>query len=64
MVDAPPPRNRFLEPFGSRAWHADGSPFSAADYRAAGLDVPTPEQQARWAELDEQLRRQESNSTT
>lgn len=43
---------RFAEPFGSQAWHPDGTPFSDADYRRAGLDVPTPEQREAWAKLE------------
>ncbi len=43
---------RFGTPFGARAWHPDGTPFSPDDYRAAGLEVPTPEQQAVWARQD------------
>ena len=43
---------RFAEPFGSQAWHADGTPYSDEDYRRAGLAVPTPKQLAAWAKLD------------
>lgn len=35
---------RFAEPFGTVAWHADGTPFTDEDYERAGMDVPTPEQ--------------------
>ncbi len=31
---------RFSEPFGSRAWHADGTPFTEEDYIRAGMEVP------------------------
>jgi hypothetical protein len=43
---------RFAEPFGSRLWHADGTPFTDAEYRAAGFDPPTPEQLAEFARRD------------
>lgn len=32
-------------------WHPDGTPFSDADYRMAGMPVPTPENRAHWAEI-------------
>ena len=32
--------------------HPDGTPFSDADYRKAGMPVPTPKQRAHWAEMD------------
>lgn len=35
---------RFAEPFGTVAWHADGTPFTDEDYERAGMDIPTPEQ--------------------
>ena len=35
---------RFAEPFGTVAWHADGTPFTDEDYGRAGMDIPTPEQ--------------------
>ena len=43
---------RFRRPFISRMWHADGTPFTNAEYRAAGVKPPTPEQQAAFAERD------------
>ena len=43
---------RFAEPFISRAWHPDGTPFTDEDYRRAGLDVPSPEQKAAFARED------------
>ncbi len=49
---------RFGTPFGSRAWHPDGTPFSPNDYRAAGFDVPTAEQQALWARQDRECERE------
>ena len=47
---------RFAAPFGSRLWHADGTPFTDAEYRAAGFDPPTPEQQAEFARRDRERR--------
>lgn len=49
---------RFATPFGTRAWHPDGTPFSPNEYRAAGLEVPTPEQQALWARQDRERERE------
>lgn len=40
---------------GMQCWHPDGTPFSDADYRRAGMHVPTPEQLAHWAETDRWL---------
>ncbi len=44
-------RNR-QEPAAFQCWHPDGTPYSPADYRKAGMPVPTPEQIAHWAEMD------------
>lgn len=41
-------RNR-QDPDGFEVWHPDGTPYTAADYRRAGLPVPTSEQLAHWA---------------
>ena len=40
------------EPAAFQCWHPDGTPYSDADYRKAGMPVPTPEQIAHWAEMD------------
>lgn len=37
------------------AWHPDGTPFSDADYRKAGMPVPTPEHRAHWARMDRMI---------
>lgn len=39
-----------------RAWHPDSTTFSDADYREAGMHVPTPEESSLWAEIDEMLK--------
>ena len=45
--------SRFAEPtFIGRAWHADGRPYTAQDYRDAGLTPPTKSQIALWEEAD------------
>ena len=38
----------------SQGWHPDGRPFTAQDYRDAGLPVPTLRQLALWAKADAQ----------
>ena len=61
---------RFAEPFISQMWHADGTPYSAEDYRRAGVDPPTPEQLEAWAREDaedarrKKARQSSNNSTT
>ena len=45
--------SRFTAPFISRMWHSDGTPFTDAEYRAAGVTPPTKEQQAEFAERDQ-----------
>ena len=40
---------------GFQCWHPDGTPFSDADYRAANLPVPTPEQLAHWAVTEREI---------
>ena len=43
---------KMADPIIGRAWHPDGTPFKDADYRNAGLYVPTNEQLAAWAKED------------
>ena len=31
---------RLSEPFGTHAWHADGTPYNEDDYNRAGMEVP------------------------
>ena len=35
-----------------QGWHPDGTPFTPADYRRAGLPVSAPKQLAHWAETE------------
>ena len=46
------PGERFGAPFVSRMWHADGTPFTDDEYRAAGMKPPTAQQQRTFAERD------------
>ena len=54
-TDDPTKTNRFTEPFGSRCWHSDVTPFSGQDYSDAGRTPPT-RKQLEWWESDEYKR--------
>ena len=54
-IDMPNKPNKMTDTFTGRAWHPDGTPFSDADYRAANLPVPTPEQLAHWAVTEREI---------
>ena len=43
---------RFAEPFGSLLWHADGTPFTAQEYRDAGFKPPTQRMLRAFAEQE------------
>ena len=45
-------QQKFEGPFISRMWHADGSPFTNAEYKAAGVKPPTRAQQKKFAEAE------------
>ena len=45
---------RFAQPFGSRAWHADGTPFTRDDYVRVGMIPPTEEELEIYEERDKE----------
>ena len=46
--------DRFVEPFGSRAWRADGTPFTTKNYEEAGMMPPTKKQLKEFARRDKE----------